>query len=993
GCLIGTRVNILEDLRAWSHDQEAPSIFWLAGMAGTGKSAISRSFCRTLGHDGLLGGSFFCSRSGSVEEADTKRILPTLSASLASRDTDYKNSLLKVLKSTSVSSESNILLQLEHLFEKPLRSRSTDAQKLVFVVDALDECSGENPMRELLTGLTSFHPPLPIKFFLTSRPERHIRDQFDVFDASLLGVLRLHDIEKTIVQADIHRYLTNRLEQIHAEWSRRVRSFPLHWPSPTDVTILTEHAGKLFIYAFTAVEYVRRERPVQRLQTLTDIPIRAGQPFHKALDDLYSRVLEEAMDPVQLEIDEINSTRRILAAIMAAREPLTVSSLSALLDIPAEELRSTVDRLHAVIYVPQTDDFGALAPFHASFGDFLSDSTRVSGNMRLDLPGAHHTFARQCAIVMHDRLCFNISRCPSSYYPNSSQQLAKVPEPIRYACLHWPHHLASVESSDLTPALDALTESFPGRFLFWLEALSAAGEIGQAIALIRKALETLRQSVILSTLVSFLYDALEFIQSSREAIHFNAAHIYMSALPFSSPISAVVQRSLSAFSNLPHIGLQGIFRVPSLMPPINDRLGSVRSVAFSPDGTRIVSGSGDKTIRVWDTRTGQLDMPPIEGHIDYVHSVAFSPDGTRIVSGSDDKTVRVWNAQTGQLEMPPIKGHTYSVRSVAFSPDGTRIVSGSEDKTVRVWNARTGQLELSLIKGHTSWVNSVAFSPDGTRIVSGSDDQTTRVWNAQTSQLGMSPIQGHTDSVYSVAFSPDGTRIVSGSGDKTIRVWNAQTGQLEMPPIKGRAGLVSSVAFSPDGTRIVSSSANGRIHVWNAQTGQFETPPIEGHTSWVSSVAFSPDGTRIVSGSRDETIRVWNAQTGQLAMPPIKGHTWVIRSVAFSPDGTRIVSGSDDKTVRVWNAHTGRLGMSPIQGHTDSVYSVAFSSDGTRIVSGSGDKTIRVWNAQTGQLEIPPIKGHTYSVHSVAFSPDGTRIVSGSRDKTIRVWNAQTGQL
>ncbi len=152
----------------------------------------------------------------------------------------------------------------------------------------------------------------------------------------------------------------------------------------------------------------------------------------------------------------------------------------------------------------------------------------------------------------------------------------------------------------------------------------------------------------------------------------------------------------------------------------------VLSVAFSPDGTRIVSGSYDHTIRVWDARSGDVVTGPFEGHTDAVTSVAFSPDGTRIVSGSDDHTIRVWDARSGDVVAGPFEGHTSYVTSVAFSPDGTRIVSGSGDRTIRVWDARSGDVVAGPFEGHTDYITSVAFSPDGTCIVSGSDDRTIR---------------------------------------------------------------------------------------------------------------------------------------------------------------------------------------------------------------------------------------------------------------------------
>jgi WD40 repeat protein len=324
----------------------------------------------------------------------------------------------------------------------------------------------------------------------------------------------------------------------------------------------------------------------------------------------------------------------------------------------------------------------------------------------------------------------------------------------------------------------------------------------------------------------------------------------------------------------------------------------VWSVAFSPDGTRIVTGSHDKTAKVWDARTG-TSLLELKGHTGAVWTVAFSPDGTRIVTGSWDRTAKVWDGRTGtpQLEL---KGHTGPVTSVAFSLDGTRIVTGSWDQAAKVWNARTGTPQLEL-KGHTGPVTSVAFSPDGTRIVTGSEDQTARVWDGRAG-TALLALKGHTHWVYIVAFSLDGTRIVTGSYDQTARVWDARTGT-SLLELKGHTGAVWTVAFSPDGTRIVTGSEDRTANVWVARTG---TPLLElkGHTGEVRSVAFSPDGTRIVTGSADRTAKVWDTGTGAPLLE-LKGHTGEVWSMAFSPDGTRIVTASKDQTARVWDGRTG----------------------------------------------------------------------------------------
>ncbi|KAF7349639.1 TPR-like protein [Mycena sanguinolenta] len=426
--------------------------------------------------------------------------------------------------------------------------------------------------------------------------------------------------------------------------------------------------------------------------------------------------------------------------------------------------------------------------------------------------------------------------------------------------------------------------------------------------------------------------------------------------------------------------------------PLFGHIGWVQSVAFSSDGSHIVTGSDDRTVRLWDVKTGQQVGKPLSGHNYCVQSVAFSPDGTYIASGSDDRTICQWEVKTGQQVGKPLVGHIDWVQSVAFSPDGSHIASGSDDKTIRIWDVRAGQQVGEPLIGHTNYVQSVAFSPDGSHIVSGSNDKTIRIWDVRTKQQVSEPLISHTNYVWSVAFLPNGSHIASGSSDKTIRIWDVKTGQQVGEPFVGHTDSVWSVAFSPDGSYIASGSRDDTICLWEVKTGQQIGKPLIGHTHWVQSVTFSPDGSHIASGSYDRTICLWDVKTGWQVGEPLFGHTGGIQSVAFSPDGSHIVSGSGDKTIRIWDVKTGQQVSKPLVGHIDWVRSVAFSPDGSHIVSGSDDRTVRLWDVKTGQQVGKSFVGHTYWVQSVAFSPDGSHIVSGSYDRTIRLWDVKTGR-
>jgi WD40 repeat protein len=422
--------------------------------------------------------------------------------------------------------------------------------------------------------------------------------------------------------------------------------------------------------------------------------------------------------------------------------------------------------------------------------------------------------------------------------------------------------------------------------------------------------------------------------------------------------------------------------------------GAGGPVAYSPDGARLASSGGDRTVKVWDARTGQ-ELRALQGHTATVECIAFSPDGARLASGSKDRRVKVWDARTGQ-ELRTLQGDGW-VNSVAFSPDGTRLASAGAEwpkpGEVKVWDARTGR-ELLTLRGHTDAVDSVAFSPDGRRLVSGSQDQTVKVWNARTGQE-LRTLQGD-GWVTSVAFSPDGARLASGSGDSrlagggqdhTVKVWDARTGQ-ELLTLRGHTEEVTGVAFSPDGARLASAGGvgglPGEVKVWDAHSGR-ELLTLRGHTDAVRGVAFSPDGARLATGS-DDKVEVWDLRTGRELLT-LQGAT---SPVAFSPDGAHLATGSGDGTVKVWDARTGQV-LRALQGHTATVECIAFSPDGARLATGSFDRTVRVWDARTGQ-ELLTLRGHTEEVTGVAFSPDGTRLASGNNDRMVKVWDTRTGQ-
>ena len=329
--------------------------------------------------------------------------------------------------------------------------------------------------------------------------------------------------------------------------------------------------------------------------------------------------------------------------------------------------------------------------------------------------------------------------------------------------------------------------------------------------------------------------------------------------------------------------IAGVARQPLPILELRGHTGTVRAIAYTPDGAAAISAGDDLTARMWDLKTGQ-EIRRFLGNKSDIYDLAISADGQQLATASiDEAVVRLYRVDTGAL-LHELPGHTGLLRAVAFSADNERVYSASTDKTVRAWDTRTGALLRVLTADSGLWV--VAVSPDSRLVAAGTFDGRILLWDARTGTL-VRTLTGHKDTVWNLAFSPDGARLASGSLDKTARIWETATGA-QLVAITAHTNFVNGVAFSPDGRFVLTGSQDRTARLWDAATG-VQLMLFNGHTNLIWDVAYAPDGRSILTTGFDQTVKLWRLPEHPETLP-FTGHTSSVRNDVYTPDGKTILS-------------------------------------------------------------------------------------------------------
>ena len=467
----------------WAKDPQERHVFWLNGLAGTGKSTIAQTFSEMAAKTGILGASFFCSRD-YLDRKELKNIFPTLSYQLACRYPAFRDRVVQTIKQDPSVARTSLISQLKDLVIEPLSSTGISC---VIVVDALDECVDDQPASAILSVLGRYIKLLPsIKFLITGRPEPRIRTGFRLpLLEPLTQIFLLHQVELISVDRDIRLYLQEKLNAAAKRRSDLNLSDP--WPCDGDLAALTKKSSGLFIFASTLARFIESEHhePNKRLQLIVNPPDSTVHEGRAGVDPLYTQVFLLAFSDVE-ETAVFENLKRVLGAVVLAFNPLSGGQISKILGIDAS-ITTTLRHLHSVLLVPN-EDSKEIRVFHKSFPDFLQDPSRCCDSRFFIDPSVHHGDMALGCLELLKKLNPDPCGLPRFVMNRDVAHLPsllkdKVGSATQYACDYWAMHIRSSPSTleSTVQLIASVTEFFKNNAIPWIEVMSLGNRLESVI--------------------------------------------------------------------------------------------------------------------------------------------------------------------------------------------------------------------------------------------------------------------------------------------------------------------------------------------------------------------------------------------------------------------------------------------------------------------------------------------------------------------------------
>ncbi|KAF3314404.1 hypothetical protein TWF173_004746 [Orbilia oligospora] len=1024
-CLPGTRSELQERIAGWVNAPPGASecIFWLSGVAGTGKSTISRTIAERLKKKGQLGASFFF-RRGEKDRGRAARLFTTIAFQLA-HTVGVGWNIQRAIEADPGIPKMNTAEQFEKLILQPLSGLSGTGielrnTRILILIDALDECDDEKDQEEIVFLLSRLKEVKSIEFcvFLTSRPELPIRDGFkSLFEGCHQDVV-LHEVHG--IDRDIRILLNDEFSKIRAK-----RELPKDWPGDEDITKLVRIAVPLFIFAKTACRFIADENWGAKEQLSLILEYQTDLTEDARVEQTYLPVLKrfvESQNSAKQRDRLAGEFREIVGSIVTLASPLSIPSLAKLLSVSETTIDNRLKKLHSVLNIPM-GRHDPVRTFHLSFRDFLVSprlcNDKDLSQLWINEKEIHKMLATKCIQIMSNSEGLGLKQdicrleLPGILRSEIHESLVQkyISPELQYACRYWVYHLN--RSGNKIRDDDQTHQFLKDWLLYWLEAESILGDLESTIQMA----EDLRAIVDVEKgekVLAFLYDFRRFLLQNRYIIDRAPLQTYISAIIF-APEDSIVRKRFNLKAMIPWIrSFPEVQRKwGGLLQSLEGHKGVITSVAVF--GGAIASLCSDGIIRLWNAGTG-APLRTIEGDGRLINSLAFRFDGV-LASVSRGWMIKLWNIDTGRLlrtlknntytsavevirfsagdvlgsgssggevmlwdtgststqpKPQVLKGHTSKIQALEFFND--ILASGSDDNSIRLW--KTDGTLLRVLRGHTGGVRVLAFSSDGT-LVSGSLDKTIKLWNVDGTLLRT--LEGHTKSVVSLVFLND--RIVSGSWDNTFKYWSMDGTLLQTVESK-RGGLIRDTALASGGILVLGDS-DSTIRLWDLN--EPSALISRDHKDYVGGVAFSSDGKILASTSYGEAIKLWSGD-GRL-LQTIMPEQSFLRSMAFSSLG--ILASGSDGDIKLYDTD-GTL-LRTINSNVGWGVKLVFSPDGNFLAYYCRDKKVRLLNISGDGDSAWTLEGYIHNTGAMAFSPDGEILATFGKNGTIKLWRVDTG--